>query len=197
MKRLVISAVALAAIAMFLGTRTKSAGAAESGPITVIATSPTCDCCPNVTANVTVNPQTGVWSVNMTEPDPVTGQPVPATYNPGSTATERSATTNQNPPANPQTTTTATQPAAGYNETPAGGQMNGRSPAIPLGEASDQNDQCQSNGDGQQDTDVRTYIEITFTKSCPPGPGCGSGLCTYVLKFTVVSDEGFSVVQTV
>jgi len=89
--------------------------------------------------------------------------------------------------------TTNTSPPSGMNVGGQGaGVVTGASPNVAQGEA---NDQADNSGTGGLDVDSVTKFTIQFTRSCQDG--CTGTGCTYKVKFTVTSDERFSVSQTV
>lgn len=175
----------LAAALLITMGRTPPAYCAQAS-FTVNAEPGTCDDCPQLTATVTVDPATGLWTVNLTQGSPAVPAPVTT-----SSATEQTSVTQSNPPQGGRTTNGPTLNATGFQANNQAGQMSGTSTAIVTGETADQGDSCQQNGDGLQDTDTSTTIIVTVTKPCPGG----GGQCVYKIKFKATSDEGFTVSQ--
>lgn len=151
-----------------------------------------CTCCPTLNATVTVDPSNGSWVVQMTQGNP----PVPVSVTVKSYSEQSSMTTRTLPAGTPSTTSgnpssPPTSPPAGQPTGPAGA-VSGTSSSVATLAGVDDNDSAP--GESGVDIDGNTFHVLKVEVPCPPG--CGTGDCTYTIRWTSSSDEGFSVSRT-
>jgi hypothetical protein len=186
-----IAALAMAGTLLLVGPGAQPTTAAETDFNVSGTGSGGCasGCCPQLTATINVDPATGLWTVNITNGT----NPVPINV---TGATSQTTTTVSHVGGGSSVTAPgSTAPASNLNTGgQAGGNVSGTSENVAQGDKQDTSD--NSGTPGGIDIDSQTKIEVTFTTPCPGTIGCTSGTCTYVVKFTCTSDEGFSVTQT-